>query len=119
VPTNDSLDSALSLESLRTKPAASSPAAEPGKTWAWALKSGNVPEPPLSLSEDCSPSELLLTGHNNGSVTFWDMAYETPQRLCHYSNRNGRPVSALVVDTAAGLLAVGHRGGEVSLGFCV
>jgi hypothetical protein len=58
--------------------------------------------------------EVLLTGHNNGSVTFWDLSYETPRRLCHHScDGNGKAVSVLSIDTVAGLLAVGNRGGEV------
>ena len=49
-------------------------------------------------------------------MTFWDIAGEVPVRVSEVQGTGGRRVvSALALDVKAGLLAVGHNGGEVRL----
>jgi hypothetical protein len=101
--------SAVSIDALHASTPCAAPAAT--KAWAWALTAGSFP-----LQENIHRpefSEVLLTGHDDGSVTFWDVACEVPRRLCVAGTGQRKIVSVVAVDANAGLLAVGYYGGEV------
>lgn len=91
------------------------------ETWDWALHSGQpccpdagAPAGSNGVGDGMTAGgvEVLLTGHDNGAVSLWDMRSLTPQRLSHVA-ASARPVTTIHLDTVTGLLATGHAGGEV------
>jgi hypothetical protein len=94
---------------------ASDPASYPAasKTWRWALAAGAFPPP--AERGDREFADVLLTGHDDGSVSFWDVGAEVPRRLLVTEARHAarKVVSAIAMDADAGLMAVGLFGGEV------
>jgi len=117
VPQSHLHPSMLSVESLQEHRVA-----EPlGETWDWALRSGRpgspedgIPAGSMGGGDDVATGgvEVLLTGHDNGSVSLWDVRSLTPQRLSHVA-ASARSVTTIELDTVTGLLATGHAGGEV------
>lgn len=87
--------------------------ARAGKTWRWALTSGAHPAP--EHRDTAAAVDLLVTGHDDGSVTMWDVGMDVPRRVAVAAPRGEcrKVVSAIAVDFEAGLMAVGHFGGEV------
>ena len=75
----------------------------------------------------CHPSALLMTGHRDGKVRVWDSTTQVPSLLCVVPSSSSvlgstsdtverlRPVSAMDVCPASGLLTVGHVGGDVRM----
>ena len=100
--------SALSIETLHAA-CTTRPSVQP--LWAWALTAGAFPE-----EEDIRRntfSAVLVTGHSDGCVTFWDVACEVPRQLCRAEPGLRKAVSVVAVDADAGLMAVGYRDGQV------
>ena len=114
MPTAATHGCAITMQAMHlARDATKYPAAS--KTWHWALDAGAFP--PLPDPEECATTDVLLTGHDDGSVSFWDVSAEVPRRvaLAEAHGRQRKVVSAIAVDAAAGLLATGHFGGEVRI----
>lgn len=114
IPQSHLRSSVLSMESLREH---HSPELL-SETWELTLHSGRpcCPGAASSVSGDghgaAAGVEVLLTGHDNGAVSLWDVRSLTPQRLSHVATST-RPVTTIELDPVTGLLATGHVGGEV------
>eukprot|EP00892_Ulva_mutabilis_P003042 jgi/Ulvmu1/12739/UM095_0044.1 len=83
-------------------------------TWAWALHSGRPCHSGAAVNDASTDVDVLLTGHDNGAVSLWDMRSLTPQRLSHVAT-SVRTVTTVQLDPVTGLLATGHAGGEVNV----
>lgn len=111
VPADAEAGCALSVQAFAAAALPESPT-RAGQVWRSTLTAGAAPPPaPQRPPARCN---VLVTGHENGSVTFWDVAAAVPRRIAEVPGTCGRRVvSALALDVEGGLLAVGHNGGEV------
>ena len=110
MPQSHDNPSALSIDSLQEQHTT-----EPlSDTWYWALHSGQPCHSSTGEAGSVATGDVdvLLTGHDNGAVSFWDVRSVTPQRLSHVAT-SARPVTTIELDPVTGLLATGHSGGEV------
>jgi hypothetical protein len=79
--------------------------------WHWALRCGTLPGEGLDTAA-APAQEVLLTGHDDGSVSLWDVGQVSPQQLSAAASGKGS-VTAMRLQVNTGLLATGHAGGEV------
>lgn len=72
IPLEEQVGGALSIDAMRGLPATAAPQAS--NTWRWALTAGAHPPPPRGAA----PGEVLVTGHDDGSASFWDLGAAAP-----------------------------------------